>query len=355
MEPWGLHAEPGKLTCGPDGCKATVQLSRNDKDVDVTLHTVPLAQATAISSSFLAGATYKLKELAADSPVAVKLAEFAQDFTSTEKLMNWGVIPSRIADVPEHDVMGFVDGGSLDNLAVMPLLRRGVKCLVVFMGGSTPPDDSWEVFAKEKSDVAALFGAARAWDTPFVTVSEVNDLCQVFGKDRVEGEKLFRDLFKALHDNLRAGEPGYYRTEYMVYENTFFHIPASKEHVEVLWINNQQWADWESDLPFTTLEQLNSDRKGKDGLFPGVDHTKKMKRKLLEGELEDGLWGGFLKQDDLFRFPYFTTFSLKYSNMAVNMLGQMSTAVVMHGKVQEHIKDLVAIANDAASKKKPTA
>lgn len=43
--------------------------------------------------------------------------------------------------------MGFLDGGSLDNLAVMPLLRRGVKCLVVFMGGSTPPDDTWERFA----------------------------------------------------------------------------------------------------------------------------------------------------------------------------------------------------------------
>jgi hypothetical protein len=44
--------------------------------------------------------------------------------------------------------MGFADGGCLDNCAIMPLLRRGVKCLVVLMASSTPPDDTWEMFAK---------------------------------------------------------------------------------------------------------------------------------------------------------------------------------------------------------------
>lgn len=60
----------------------------------------------------------------------------------------------------------------------------------------------------------------------------------------------------------------------------------------------------------------------------------------------------FLVQDDLFRFPYFTTFSLGYSNAAVNMLGQMCTAVVMHKEVQDHIRDLVDVA--IAAKQKPT-
>jgi hypothetical protein len=44
--------------------------------------------------------------------------------------------------------MGFADGGCLDNCAIMPLLRRGVKCLVVLMASSTPPDDTWELFAR---------------------------------------------------------------------------------------------------------------------------------------------------------------------------------------------------------------
>jgi hypothetical protein len=53
--------------------------------------------------------------------------------------------------VPEHDVMGFADGGSIDNLAVMPLLRRGVRCMIVFMASATPPDDTWERFATGES------------------------------------------------------------------------------------------------------------------------------------------------------------------------------------------------------------
>lgn len=53
--------------------------------------------------------------------------------------------------VPEHDVMGFADGGSIDNLAVMPLLRRGVRCMIVFMASATPPDATWERFAEGES------------------------------------------------------------------------------------------------------------------------------------------------------------------------------------------------------------
>jgi hypothetical protein len=38
-----------------------------------------------------------------------------------------------------------------------------------------------------------------------------------------------QELFEALHSQLRAGKPGYHRTSYMVKENSFFNIPASKE------------------------------------------------------------------------------------------------------------------------------
>lgn len=44
----------------------------------------------------------------------------------------------------------------------------------------------------EASDVACWFGAARACYTPRITASELNDNCQVFGKDRREGETLFQ-------------------------------------------------------------------------------------------------------------------------------------------------------------------
>jgi hypothetical protein len=44
----------------------------------------------------------------------------------------------------------------------------------------------------EKSDVAALFGAARGCSVPDMYTGELNDMCRVFGKDNIEGERLFR-------------------------------------------------------------------------------------------------------------------------------------------------------------------
>lgn len=62
----------------------TVDVSYNrDK---VSLHTVPLAQAVSISSSFLSISSSFLAFAAHDK------SELAQELASTEKLVNWGVL-----------------------------------------------------------------------------------------------------------------------------------------------------------------------------------------------------------------------------------------------------------------------
>jgi hypothetical protein len=55
----------------------------------------------------------------------------------------------------------------------------------------------------------------------------------------------------------------------------------------------------------------------------------------------------FMTQRNLYRFPYFTTFSLDYAPEAVHMLGQLSSAVILDPEVQGHVKDLVRIASKA--------
>lgn len=55
----------------------------------------------------------------------------------------------------------------------------------------------------------------------------------------------------------------------------------------------------------------------------------------------------FLTQDTLYRFPYFTTYSLDYTSDAVKMLGQLCTAVLLHPEVKEHITKLVEVAGEA--------
>lgn len=62
-----------------------------------------------------------------------------------------------------------------------------------------------------------------------------------------------------------------------------------------------------------------------------------------------------LKQTDLFRFPYFTTYSLDFSNAATNMLSQQCTAVMMSEPVQKEIRELVALANAKKNKNKNNA
>lgn len=60
--------------------------------------------------------------------------------------------------------------------------------------------------------------------------------------------------------------------------------------MEVLWIFNHQFGDWEDNLPAETKQQLLADRKGQ-GIHPkGV-----MKREFMEGELTD-FWGGGVSQ-----------------------------------------------------------
>jgi hypothetical protein len=55
----------------------------------------------------------------------------------------------------------------------------------------------------------------------------------------------------------------------------------------------------------------------------------------------------FLTQDTLYRFPYFTTYSLDYSADAVKMLGQLCTAVLLHDDVKQHITKLVEVASES--------
>lgn len=51
-----------------------------------------------------------------------------------------------------------------------------------------------------------------------------------------------------------------------------------------------------------------------------------------------------LKQDNLYRFPYFTTFSLDFSNAATNMLSQHCSAVLLAPEVRAEIVKLVDLA-----------
>lgn len=53
----------------------------------------------------------------------------------------------------------------------------------------------------------------------------------------------------------------------------------------------------------------------------------------------------WLRTKDLYRFPYFTTFSLDFRNGPVHMLSQLCTAVIMAPEVETEIKRLIKFAS----------
>ena len=64
---------------------------------------------------------------------------------------------------------------------------------------------------------------------------------------------------------------------------------APLQPVEVLWIHNQQWEEWERRLPQDTQERLLTDRKGRGGTCKGVNHKMVMER---EPKGEESMYGG---------------------------------------------------------------
>lgn len=102
-------------------------------------HTVSLAQAVGISSSFFAAGVHAL-----DNDGKNKMQYLLNKYSSTEMLWDFGLQPrgSQAARLP------FADGGAVDNLAITPLLRRQVKHIVACVATNDPADGGADNYAK---------------------------------------------------------------------------------------------------------------------------------------------------------------------------------------------------------------
>lgn len=336
VQPLGLNAVPQ----GPLEDSETNTDASGEVNVKVK-HLVPLSQMVAISSSFFASGTATSGDLA------------QQKLASTEELVNWGLFnsdpkdadpaaakailaagitpekgsagPARnpasaAAGAPMAKQMGFADGGSVDNNGVMPLLRRKVEHIVICVAADQPADQDWETYAKECCDAASYFGVAKATFVPRIAAVQWNDNAHVFGKDQMEGERLFRELYQHMHAQLRKGGAPYYRGQYTVRDNDFHNVEGGWE-VDVLWVFNQQARNWENSLPKATRTKLETERGGL------VNANSVVPRETTTQSL--GGWGHI---NTLHRFPYFTTYALDYNPAATNMLSQLASWVMMEAR-----------------------
>lgn len=165
------------------------------------------------------------------------------------------------------------DGGNIENLGILPLIKRNVKKIVVFVNSKKP---------LLKNDKPQIDKAVRKLFTP-------GDVNHIFPENELQ--KLQNDL----QARLAEGKATIYKDSYSVLANEHHGIREGNR-VEVLWVYNHHYLDWQKKLP------------------------EEVARKIGEGNLS--------------RFPHYKTFLqnkpkfIDLEPIQANLLSHMSCSVV---------------------------
>jgi hypothetical protein len=168
----------------------------------------------------------------------------------------------------------FGDGGNIENLGIMPLLKRGVEKIVVFVN----------TLKKLKEDnMTVINSAVKHLFTP----GHVN---HIFPEAKLKG------LIEGLNKKLSDGQSVTYKDKYTLQSNSHYGFHANQE-VEILWVYNERYKDWENSLP--------------EDVWKKIGHG------------------------DLAHFPHFKTFyenksPLDLKPIQASLLSQLSSAVVIN-------------------------
>ena len=150
---------------------------------------------------------------------------------------------------PSHAHM-FTDGGDLENFGIIPLLRRGIRSIVVFINTVWPlslaldADRGWPVDPAPESRVldpflAPLFGAPSGR----------------FPHNQVFPETDFPILLRALQEAKRAGRAVLATMNHTVQNNVWWGLSGGGD-VRVCWVYNERVLEWEALLPADTRRAL---------------------------------------------------------------------------------------------------
>lgn len=142
----------------------------------------------------------------------------------------------------------FGDGGILENLGIMPLLKRKVQKIIVFVNGSTPITGGGD--KQISSSIPALFRPLK------------NDYGAKDFKDNIVfGDQLDKyDLLVAdLMDKTRNGHAPIHINTYHVTKQPHYNI-TDEYDVKVMWVYNAPVADWENQLSTDVKHLLQNDK-----------------------------------------------------------------------------------------------
>lgn len=197
-----------------------------------------------------------------------------------------------------------VDGGSLDNLGLMPLLARRVPNILVFVNTSSET-------AESNDDLTSLFASGGGVGA----MSGDRQHNRVFAADRAT------KLFSALAQARAEHRPQVFcAAKWKVERNPFYAIESYD--VNICFFYNAPVQAWTEELETPLLRQVKDRKKGAKA--PVSDEDERQQR--LAGEYR--------------RFPYYRTFGqdlgrvIKLNKAEVNLLANLTAWIVMDDKVR---------------------
>lgn len=191
----------------------------------------------------------------------VRIGSKKHRFTLSDVLGTTGAAPSEVLHNIGLDDIGFPefkhwsvrngnkakeyeigDGGNIENLGILPLIKRDVKKIIVFVNTKKP---------LSINDPSQINNAIKKLFKP-------GDVNHIFPKNQLQ------DLQNGLLARLTEGKATIYKDTYSVLTNEHHGINEGSM-VEILWVYNQHYIDWQEKLPEEILNKLG---KGKLSNFP---------------------------------------------------------------------------------------
>lgn len=142
----------------------------------------------------------------------------------------------------------FGDGGIFENLGIMPMLRRGVKKLIIFVNCQTQlgyDESNNPIIA---SSIPALFH-----EIPNQNGEKNFDENIVFANQ----ENKFKKLVKGLNDAFTKNKAAIYTDTYSVTKQDCHNIRGGSE-VEIMWVYNVRIGNWVDKLPLEIRHNLET-------------------------------------------------------------------------------------------------
>ncbi len=169
----------------------------------------------------------------------------------------------------ESEFLSFVDGGDYENMALIPLLRRGFKNIISFDNSLTPLGAKKDAYKGVNYDVARLFGFRPEKSL----VNKQNT--QIFPSEE------FAPLLKGLLASQKEGGLPYYIGEHEILQDNPFGIKSYKpgEKVRIIWVFNDLNRDWKEKLS-PEVKALFTEENGLDN-FPSYKTVLQNKPELL--------------------------------------------------------------------------